>query len=258
MKIKQAFRLLSMSALALLMGACTTDDITTEQPAENGKGIPFTATLSNGGSPTRALSGPDGENVISATWTTGEHVALVYQVSGTTVVTDATVTAVDNGSGQMKATITAMLDEDVTTGTDVTLIYPYSAVNTSGVNIGKVKNDVFKNQAGTIDYISANCDLRKGEGKITVNTNDASLKDNVTMDSQIAIWKLTLKTPSGSPDDPSDIDLNVTNSNPIQIKSDGRVIAATGANFQGGETNVVYLAMYPVNNKIITIKYTDD
>ena len=261
-KFKQAIRLLSMAALALLTSACSEYDMMlTEQPAENGKGIPFTATITNGGSPTRALSDPNSSNVISATWATGEHVALVYKVGDETKVTDATVTAVSDGSDDKTegtATITAELADGVATGTDVTLIYPYSAVNTSGVNIGKVKNDVFKNQDGTIDYISANCDLRKGEGKITVNTNGASLKDKVTMDSQIAIWKLTLKKPSEDPDDPSDLDLNVTNSNPIQIKSDGRVIAATGANLQGGETNVVYLAMYPVEHKTITIKYTDD
>ena len=62
-KFKQAFRLFGMAALALLMTACSTDDITTGQPAENGKGIPFTATLSNGGSATRALSGPNSSNV---------------------------------------------------------------------------------------------------------------------------------------------------------------------------------------------------
>ena len=92
MKIKQAIRLLSMAALALLMGACATDDITTGQPAENGKGIPFTATISNGGSATRALSGPNSSNVITATWATGEHVALVYKVGTVTKGADATVT----------------------------------------------------------------------------------------------------------------------------------------------------------------------
>ena len=183
----KTIRLLSMAALALLMGACTTDDITTEQPAENGKGIPFTATLSNGGSATRVIS-PAGQ----AAWALHEHVALVYKVGNETKVTDAEVTAVSDGTDgktEGTATITAELDADVATGTDVTLIYPYSAVNlTEGDDYGKVRDDLFKDQTGTIDYISASCDLRKGEGKITVNTNGASLKNNVTMDSQIAIW----------------------------------------------------------------------
>ena len=183
----KTIRHLSMVALGLLMAACTTDDITTEQPAENGKGIPFTATLSNGGSATRVIS-PAGQ----AAWALYEHVALVYKVGNETKVTDAEVTAVSDGTDgktEGTATITAELDADVATGTDVTLIYPYSAVNlTEGDDYGKVRDDLFKDQTGTIDYISATCDLRKGEGKITVNTNGASLKDNVTMDSQIAIW----------------------------------------------------------------------
>ena len=183
-----------MAALALLMTACNNDDnISNDQPAE-ARGIPFTATISTGGSPTRALSGPDGSNVISATWATGEHVALVYKVGDATKVTDATVTAVDNGSGQKMATLTATLDENVTTGTDVTLIYPYSAVDqTEGASYGKVKTDVFAHQLGTVADISTNCDLRQGTGKLTLATGSATLKENVTMDSQIAIWKLSLK-----------------------------------------------------------------
>ena len=184
-----------MAAVALLMTACNNDDnISNDQPAE-ARGIPFTATISTGGSPTRALSGPDGSDVISATWATGDHVALVYKVGDATKVTDATVKAVDNGSGQKMATLTAMLDENVTTGTDVTLIYPYSAVDlTTGANYGKVKTDVFAHQLGTIADISTNCDLRQGTGKLTLATGSATLKENVTMDSQIAIWNLSLQS----------------------------------------------------------------
>ena len=184
-----------MAAAVLLMTACGNDDnISSDQPAQ-ARGIPFTATISNGGSATRALSGPDGSNVITATWTIDEEVALVYKIGDDLHVTKAQVTAVSDGT----ATITATLEEGVTSGTDVTLIYPYSAVDlTAGANYGKVKNDVFEGQEGTIAYISANCDLRKGEGKITLSTGSATLKENVTMASQIAIWNLSLQF-GGSP-----------------------------------------------------------
>ena len=183
-----------MAALAILMAACSDDNNSVGQSTE-ARGIPFTATISTGGSPTRALSGPDGSDVISATWATGDHVALVYKVGDATKVTDATVKAVDNGSGQKMATLTATLDENVTTGTDVTLIYPYSAVDqTEGASYGKVKTDVFAHQLGTIADISTNCDLRQGTGKLTLATGSATLKENVTMASQIAIWKLTLQS----------------------------------------------------------------
>lgn len=175
-----------MAALAILMAACSDDNNSVGQPTE-ARGIPFTATLSNGGSATRALS-EDGSN-INAEWAVDEQVAMVYQVGTETKVTPATVTEVNEGT----ASISATLDAGVTSGTDVTLIYPYSAVNTSGENIGKVKNDVFENQGGTVASISATCDLRQGEGKITLSTGSATLKDNVTMASQIAIWKLSLQ-----------------------------------------------------------------
>ena len=193
-QLKQTFRLMSMAVLSLLMAtACSNDDNDiTQQPAK-AEGIPFTATISMGGNQTRALSDPDGDNKIQATWTSGEHVAMVYKVSGTTVVTDATVTAVDNGSGKMKGTISATLADGVTTGTPVTLIYPYSAVNTTGENIGKVKSDLFTGQNGLLTgdgSISATCDLRQGSGTITLATTPASLSSDVAMVSQIAIWKL--------------------------------------------------------------------
>ena len=181
-----------MAALALMTAACSNDDNDiTRQPAK-AEGIPFTATIGMGDSQTRALSDPDGDGKIQATWADGEHVALVYKVGGTTVVTDAEVTKQTDNS----ATISATIDAGVTTGTAVTLIYPYSAVNlTAGDDYGKVRSDLFTAQNGLLTgdgSISATCDLRQGSGTITLATTPASLSSNVTMASQIAIWKLTL------------------------------------------------------------------
>ena len=258
-KFKQAFRLLSMAALGLLMAACTTDDITTEQSAENGKGIPFTATLSNGGSATRALSGPNSSNVITAKWAVNDEVALVYKVDDETKVTKATVTAVSDGT----ATITAELADGVTTGTDVTLIYPYSAVNlTAGDDYGKVRDDVFKDQAGTLAYISENCDLRKGEGKITLSTGSATLKENVTMDSQIAIWILSLKDNAATPNDiiPTKLDVyfggmtsSVTTGG-MTSRFDMAVPAGTGGiTFFATTTNSITNSYYIFNKSSVTL-----
>ena len=187
-----------LAALALTMAACSNEDNITEQPAEV-RGIPFSATITTGGA-TRTLSGPDGENKIQAAWATGEHVALVYEVGGTTIVTDAEVTKQTDNS----ATINATLDGSVTNGTNVTLIYPYSMVETTGTNIGKLKDNAFTGQNGALTgdgSISKNYDLRQGQGKIYYNGTDAAtLKDNVAMPSQIAIWKLTTKKSSDNSD----------------------------------------------------------
>ena len=202
-----------LAALALTMAACSNEDNITEQPAEV-RGIPFSATITTGGA-TRALSGPDNTTkVITATWAENEEVALVYEVGGETKVTKATVSAVSDGTDGKTvgtATITATLDANVTNGTNVTLIYPYSMVETSGTNIGKLKDNAFTGQNGALTgdgSISKNYDLRQGKGKIYYNGTDAAtLKDNVAMPSQIAIWKLTTKKDLGSG---SSEDLSVT------------------------------------------------
>lgn len=207
-----------MAVLGILtVTACSTDDNTSGVDSSIGvpvqsHGIPFSATISaaGAGSQTRALSGPDATNVITATWTVNEEVAMVYKVGSETKVTPATVSAVSNGTDGKTAgtaTITATLDGGVTTGTPVTLVYPYSAVETSGDNIGQVKSDVFASQDGTIDGISANCDLRQATGTITLATSPASLSSNVSMDSQIAIWKLSLKKDASTALDATKLDI---------------------------------------------------
>lgn len=225
-----------MAAVALLMTACNNDDnISNDQPAE-ARGIPFTATLSNGGSATRALS-EDGSN-INAEWAVDEQVAMVYQVGTETKVTPATVTEVNEGT----ASISATLDAGVTTGTDVTLIYPYSAVDlTTGANYGKVKTDVFAHQLGTIADISTNCDLRQGTGKLTLATGSATLKENVTMDSQIAIWKLSLQSGGSA--------LSATK---LDAYFGGMTASATPA----GGTNEYYMAV-PAGSTGLTILATN-
>ena len=218
-KIHHTFRLLGMAVLGLLtVTACSNDDNTSGGDSSIGvpvqsRGIPFSATISaaGAGSRTRALSDPDATtNVITATWAVNEQVAMVYKVGSETKVTPATVSAVSDGTDGKAAgtaTITATLDGGVTTGTPVTLVYPYSAVETSGDNIGQVKSDVFAHQDGTIAGISANCDLRQATGTITLATSPASLSSNVSMDSQIAIWKLSLKKDASTALDATKLDI---------------------------------------------------
>ena len=207
-----------MAVLGLLtVTACSNDDNTSGGDSSIGvpvqsRGIPFSATISaaGAGSRTRALSDPDASDVITATWAKNEQVAMVYKVGSETKVTPATVSDVSDGTDGKAAgtaTITATLDGGVTTGTPVTLVYPYSAVETSGDNIGQVKSDVFAHQDGTIAGISANCDLRQATGTITLATSPASLSSNVSMDSQIAIWKLSLKKDASTALDATKLDI---------------------------------------------------
>ena len=231
-----------MAVLGLLtVTACSTDDNTSGGDSSIGvpvlsSGIPFSATISaaGAGSRTRALSGPDASDVITDTWAVNEQVAMVYKVGSETKVTPATVSAVSDGTDGKAAgtaTITATLDGGVTTGTPVTLVYPYSAVETSGDNIGQVKSDVFAHQDGTIAGISANCDLRQATGTITLATSPASLSSNVSMDSQIAIWKLSLKDKATS---------TALDATKLDIYFGGKTASATPASTP---TSTLYMAV---------------
>ena len=263
-----------LAALALTMAACSNEDNITEQPADIASpeaGIPFTATITTGGA-TRALSGPDGDGKIQAAWAENEEVALVYEVGGTTKVTKAIVKNVSDGTDGKTAgtaTINATLETGVANGDDITLIYPYSMVNTT---TGKLKDDAFTGQNGTLTgdgSISAKYDLRKGTGKIYYNgTDDATLKDNVTMASQIAIWQLTLNFGAdGTP--VSDLSTGKTLTISVGDKTytiesefnDGTSTVGGGGYRAFKSGDVIYVAMLPCDSKpfsISTIKGSNE
>ena len=186
----KTFKKISIVVLSLMTAACSSD-IASEQPSESlqGKGIPFTATISMKGSTTRSAMTENG-STISAVWKTGDELALVYEVSGQKKVTKATMTVRDDKS----ATITATIAEGVTTGTAVKLLYPYSAVsdNAEDTSYGAMKRDALGGQDGTLESIAMQFDLCQGDGTLTIASGKASLKADVTMKSQIAIWKLSL------------------------------------------------------------------
>ena len=188
--MNRMFRLYTLAALALVMAACSREDIIADIPAPE-EGIPFSATITSDSQATRTTLKEETDGSISVKWNSSDRVAMVYEVGGVTVVTEATVTPKDDDSGE--ATITAFLNANVTGGTAVTLIYPYSAVDT---RTGNVLDDYLSMQEctlkGTTESIAAKYDLRQGTGTITLATGDATLSSNVTMKSQVCIWKITL------------------------------------------------------------------
>ena len=177
-----------MAALALMTAACSNDDndLTTPQP-QKAEGITITAQLApkTGGATTRAVS--DGGNKIISEWAENEHIAILYEVSSTKYVADATITAVD-GSGT--ATITFTVDGGTPDNTACTLVYPYSAAkdDKSGV---KDAATLLAAQDGTLN---ANLDVRVGEG--TIRTTTPGLTVTTQPEAQFAIFKFTLSGPS--------------------------------------------------------------
>lgn len=182
-----------IAALALMTIACSNDnELTPQQPSKTG-GIPFIATFSgNGSAVTRALSEETGK--IVSTWVKDEQVALIYNVGETKCKTIATVDEVDE---EGTATITATLEDGTVDGTEVTIIYPASAVD----DTGEVKSDLLENQAGTLEYISKYLDLHMGTGHLSID-GTATLQESVKLEGKIAIFNLSLAKLTPNNNDP--------------------------------------------------------
>lgn len=175
-----------MAALALTFVACSNDD--NDMAQQEGK-IPFSATIAapNSGATTRTTYTESGTS-INVAWKSGDQIALVH--GG---VKDVVTVGTPNPDGS------APITGDITVGADnedIVLVYPADLVDSATGGTAYTENatvtNKFKTQVGTLDYIQNNLDIRKGTGKLAVSGASASLKANVSMASQIAIWKLTM------------------------------------------------------------------
>lgn len=223
----KTLKLFSMAALALMMAACSNDD--NDVPQQEGK-IPFSATIAapNSGATTRTTYTESGTS-INVAWKSGDQIALVH--GG---VKDVVTVGTPNpdGSAPISGTITVGADNE-----DIVLVYPADLVASATGGTPYTENatvtNKFKTQAGTLAYIQDNLDIRKGTGKLAVSGASASLKANVSMASQIAIWKLTMT--HNPPIDPEK----------VIVKVGGNSVAEASISVYGATTVVVYLALDP-------------
>ena len=189
MKTMKALRLLSIAALALVMGACAKEvnQPETETPLRK---IPFSATLEGMGPETRTTYTENGGQ-INVAWKVNDEIALVH--NGIKDV--ARVTAVEPGTG--KARIEGTITGSPSDNDPVKLVYPANLVSLpsgSGTYYeanAEILNKIYA-QDGTLEYIQNNLDLREGSGNLSVG-DKASLKASVTLDSQMTIWKFLLR-----------------------------------------------------------------
>ena len=194
-----------MAALALTFVACSNDD--NDMAQQEGK-IPFSA---NSGATTRTTYTESGTS-INVAWKSGDQIALVH--GG---VKDVVTVGTPNpdGSAPITGTITVGSDNE-----DIVLVYPADLV---AVAVG-----------GTA--YTENTDVtNKGEGKLAVSGTSASLKANVSMASQIAIWKLTMK-------DEYDYDVD---SREVTVKVGGNTVAYASTTSPYFSPSIVYLALNP-------------
>jgi len=235
----KTFRLFSMAALALAMAACSNEDSALENaaPAQQQGAMKFTATLAAPGSGattrttyTEVTSGADAGK-INVAWKAGDQIYLFDEEEGQECTATVGTPAADGS-----ATISGTFDFDVEAGDNITAVYPASSGATS-----------FKSQGGTLAYIQDNLDYRIGTSTISVDGDQATSVTALEMESQIAIWKLTLQNSSSEA-------LSATK---VTIKKGSDVIAATT---DITATSEVYLALNLATGNItgadITIEAT--
>jgi len=220
-----------MAALALMTAACSNDDNDIQTPAEQpakSEGIPFTATISLGESAsTRALT--ENGTTIEATWATGEKVALIYKVSATTYLKEAEVTPQGDGT----ATISTTLDGSPVDDTDVTIVYPASAVDESTKD---VKTNLLASQNGLLTgtgSIAEKYELRKTTtpAKLKIDGTTASLKGTVALTNLNAIFKFTLQ----------DLSAAAKNATEFKVSANSGYVITTVT--PGSASDVLYVAL---------------
>lgn len=217
MKIKHIF---SLAVLAVMTAACSSEDITQQQPASQiGQTLPFKATISNFAG-TRGLTAPADDNSdITATWEENEKIALVHSTlnnENKLIVDVMTVeeVATDGKSATIAGTATYIDDND-----EVYLVYVGHNDNmtnfqgllstalgdNSGKPIEQIVDLVFEamlaagTQDGTMATISDNLDFRKGKSTLKLTNGWVTFgTDAPTLSSQFAIWKLSLSDGSNA------------------------------------------------------------
>ena len=185
--------------------------------------------MTQGGDPLNNGSGS--ETYSSPTFKEGDQIALVH--GG---VKDVVTVGKPNPDGS------APITGDITVGADnedIVLVYPADLVDVAVGGTAYTENtDVtnkFNSQAGTLAYIQNNLYIHQGTGKLAVSGASASLKANVSMASQIAIWKLTMKD-----DYNDDIDAQK-----VTVKVGGKTVAYASTTSPYFSPNIVYLALNP-------------
>ena len=232
----KTFKLFSMAAVALMMAACSSEDIMTQQePAKQGGLVHFTATLA---APTDGVmrtaytevtSGTDA-GTIKVAWEVGDEILVMNTVDPNKRGTVTVKTVNSDGS----ATVEGVSSDFGNNGETVGLAYP------SEMDIWKDKSIT---QDGTLSYIADNIDVRAGVGILKVDGDKATLEDDVKMQSGIAIWKLTLQNNDATP--------AALSASQVSIKVGDQIVASTATLTTA--TSTVYLALQPFDGKDITI-----
>ena len=179
------------------------------------------------------------DDLTTMTWAVGEHIAILYEVSGTKKVADAEITAVDGTTGA--ATIQFTVEEGTPDNTACTLVYPYDAAKDDHTGV-KDAATLLAAQDGTL---SANLDVRVGEG--TIQTTTPGLTVTTQPAAQFAIFKFTTQSvPSAGGS------LQNTNMTELTVTTGGQDYVIT----PGSATSTLYAALPAVSGQTVSFTAT--
>ena len=177
--------IMTLAAMALMMAACTSEDLTQPQTPSS-KGIPFTATIS-GKAATRAIKENTTDGILETSWAKGEKVALMH--GGIVDVMEVTEVGTDGS-----ATITGTITGSPADGDKVDLFYPASVVDVSGGSpVVQSPEQLLAKQDGKLETIAEKYDYRMKDGAtLKVVLGSASIEGAVSLENQLAIVRFSL------------------------------------------------------------------
>ncbi|MBR0273538.1 MAG: Ig-like domain-containing protein [Bacteroidaceae bacterium] len=245
--------LISLAALALMMGSCSSE-VNQESAQEAGtQTIPFSATISNK-SETRGLTEDATTQTIGAQWEVGDQVALIH---GATVDVMTVDKVTDTGSATITGTLTGVLKAVkvlvVYIGSDNTAMASLKTT-LEGQNlemisiddINKAVKGMLATQSGTLEAVSAAADYRYAYADLKIAKGKATFTNTVTLPSMTAVWKVNLTTDGTT--------ATALQAKKLVVTADGETVTAdlgTGTNY------MFYLAFIPNGSTNYSFTATD-
>ena len=194
----KTIKYLTITALALMIAACSSDENELAQQPEKTNGmITVTGQLAPKNALTRALSeGKDAENknIIVADWKKGETLAVSYYTDeAKREMGKATITEVDPSTGAATFVFNLENGTQIHQHPECTIIYPYKAALDDATGV-KTYAEFLGTQDGKL---SSNFDVRVGTGTISnvvgnVGSATATLTITKQPEVQYAIFKFLL------------------------------------------------------------------
>lgn len=195
--------IISLAALALMMGSCSSEENQESAWEAGTQAIPFSATISNKPA-TRGLTEDATSQTITAQWEKGDKVALIHDAIVDVMTVD---TVTDTGSATITGTLTKFKKDGqvlvVYIGSDSTamasLKNTLEGQNLKMIGIDDVQKAVkgmLATQRGTLEAISAAADYRYAYADLKIAKGKATFTNTVTLPSMTAVWKLALTTDS--------------------------------------------------------------